>query len=154
MICETHLVSFGLLFMALMPGWMLFFLVLSLCAPYRSFLLYVAGLGIFVFGLAFIVVYIPVIPCLMTRKSCVALSRLAFITVHVLGFSLRPVPPSVSCRSFVYFSLSGCCHYCRLCSTLVHQPFLAISGKSCFIVAFAFRPVHIYAATFPLDNLV
>jgi hypothetical protein len=52
----------------------------TLCSV--SFLLsYVAGLGIFVCGVAFIVVYIPVLPCLLTRESGVALPRLAFITV-------------------------------------------------------------------------
>lgn len=161
MICETHLLSFGFhprlrcLFGCLFR-WLCHFVHLSFI------LSYVAGLSIFWCGLAFIAVYIPV-PCLLTRESCVALPRFAFITVHILDTCFCPGLPSAShswgsCRSFGFISFSGGCHFCRLCSTLTHQPFLAISGGSRFIVAFRFRPVHIYyAVAFALgclDSLV
>lgn len=122
------------------------------------FLPCIAGLSIFVFGLAFIVVYIPVIPCWLTRESGAVLPRLAFIAVHTLDTCFCPSLPSgacssASCRSFGIISLSGRCHHCRLCLTLAHHPFLAISGRFYFTVAFMFRPVHMYAVAFPLSSL-
>jgi hypothetical protein len=127
-----------------------------------SFLLsYVAGLSIFVCGLAFIVVYIPALFCLLTRESGVALPRLAFITVQILDTCTAGSFAPVFLRAHglgvhvvpLGLSLSGCCHYCRLCSTMTHQSFLAISGGSRFIVAFIFRPVHIYAVASALGSL-
>lgn len=106
--------------------------LVTLCT--LSFLLrYIAGLGICVFGLAFIVVYIPIVPCWLTRESapfCLVLRSslyipstlvfaLAFLRAHVLW--LRVVPLGL----FLFMGVVIIADFVRPWRTILSLPFLA-----------------------------